>query len=391
METMALISVIVPVYNAGGYLEDCLDSIVGQSYGNLEVILVDDGSTDGSSGVCDEFAGRDGRIRVIHQENMGAAAARRTGVLAAAGDYLCFVDADDRIDAEMVAFFVENMGACDILTSGCCCEDKPGIYHVRMDSLEEGLYDTEESMSYLISNMIAFQGRFEDGILPFLVNKMYRAEIVKESVQQIDFTIVYAEDRDLLFHCILRSERIKIVHKNFYYYRYKPDSIMRTVNKNFMSDLNKLYLSLEKTFKTHPQKKSILQQLELFILSRIYTIPAFMGFSAEAQISGYVFPFSELARGSRIVLYGAGRVGARYYRQIHRQNQLQMVLWADKKWREYSDSPFPISSPEGIRDVEYDYIIIAVKQKELAERIREELEETGADREQILWRPPAVL
>lgn len=83
METMPLISVIVPVYNAGAYLEECLESITGQTYGNLEVILVDDGSTDGSLAVCDEFAERDGRIRVIHQENRGAAAARRTGVLEA--------------------------------------------------------------------------------------------------------------------------------------------------------------------------------------------------------------------------------------------------------------------------------------------------------------------
>ncbi len=391
METRPLISVIVPVYNAGVYLEDCLNSIVGQTYENLEVILVDDGSTDGSSGICDDFAQDDLRVQVIHQENMGAAAARKTGVLCGTGEYICFVDADDLIDAGMITFFVENIGESDLLTSGYKCEIAPGEHAIWIDSLKEGIYNTEKKRKYFLENMISYNNRFEVGVQPYSGGKLYRAEIIKDVIGDIDTSIVYSEDRDLLFRCILKSKSIRISHQSFYYYRYNPASIMRTVNKNFMSDLNKLYLSLEKAFAGHPQEKSLLRQLQLFLVSRMHFIPYFMGFSVEAQITGYVFPFSELEKGSRIILYGAGQVGIRYYRQIHRQNQLQMVLWTDKNWMDYEEASLPILPPEQIGEIDYDYIIIAVKKKELADEIQGELVKMNVGKDKILWRPPAIL
>ncbi|MDR3314701.1 MAG: glycosyltransferase, partial [Oscillospiraceae bacterium] len=90
-----LISVIVPVYNVEPYLPKCLDSIVSQTYANLEIILVDDGSTDASGSICDAYAAKDERVRVIHQANGGVAAARNAGLDAAVGEYIQFVDSDD--------------------------------------------------------------------------------------------------------------------------------------------------------------------------------------------------------------------------------------------------------------------------------------------------------
>ncbi|MCI8994251.1 MAG: glycosyltransferase [Lachnospiraceae bacterium] len=390
MEKMPLISVIVPVYNASGYLEECVRSIQGQSYENLEIILVDDGSTDGSGKICDEFAEEDQRIRIIHQENMGAAGARKNGILCAAGEYICFVDADDQIDAGMMEFFRKSMGECDLLTSGCRCEIAPGEYEIWTDSLGEGLYDTDKARKYFIENMIAYENRFRAGVQPYLWGKLYRRTVVWEAIQHIDTSIVYSEDRDLLYRCILKSKSIRISYKCFYYYRYNPSSIIRTVNKNFMSDLNRLYLSLEKAFSGHPQEECLLNQLQQFLVSRMYLIPFFMGFSSDAQIAGYVFPFSELETGSRIVLYGAGKVGMRYYQQIYRQNQLQMVLWVDKNWRDYEESSWPVSSPEWIGEEEYDYVVIAVKREALAMEIQKELVEIGIRENQILWREPAI-
>ena len=95
------ISVIVPVYNAVQYLETCISSIIGQTYSKLEIILVDDGSTDGSSEMCDKIAETDPRIIVIHQINGGPSKARNAGIDAASGNYVLFVDSDDYIDKEM--------------------------------------------------------------------------------------------------------------------------------------------------------------------------------------------------------------------------------------------------------------------------------------------------
>lgn len=101
---MDLISVIVPVYNSEKYLKKCLRSICAQSYPHLEILLVDDGSTDQSGGICDDFAGRDRRVRVIHQQNGGEIKARHTGIAHAKGKYLAFVDADDWIDPDFIAY-----------------------------------------------------------------------------------------------------------------------------------------------------------------------------------------------------------------------------------------------------------------------------------------------
>ena len=100
-EQTGLISVIVTVYNIREYLPKAVDSILSSTYQNLEVLLIDDGSTDGSERICDEYAKKDGRVRVVHQKNGGAYSARNTGLLEAKGDYLTFVDGDDWIEPQM--------------------------------------------------------------------------------------------------------------------------------------------------------------------------------------------------------------------------------------------------------------------------------------------------
>ena len=99
-EDQTEISVIVPIYNVEHYLSRCIDSIINQSFYNMEIILVDDGSTDGSSSLCDYYAERDGRIRVIHQQNYGLVLARKVGIQNAVGKYVGFVDADDWIEPD---------------------------------------------------------------------------------------------------------------------------------------------------------------------------------------------------------------------------------------------------------------------------------------------------
>ena len=100
-----LVSIIVPVYNVKPYLNRCVDSLLGQSYQNMELLLVDDGSTDGSETLCDEYAAQDARVRVLHKKNGGLSDARNAGVDAAAGEYLSFVDGDDWVSP----YYIENL------------------------------------------------------------------------------------------------------------------------------------------------------------------------------------------------------------------------------------------------------------------------------------------
>ena len=128
----SLISVIVPVYKVENFLDRCVESIVGQTYENLEIILVDDGSPDNCPAMCDEWAEKDSRIRVIHKENGGLCSARNAGMDIAAGDYLGFVDSDDCIEPDMYQLLVENAVSTQADISRC------GIF-VDEESLENGV------------------------------------------------------------------------------------------------------------------------------------------------------------------------------------------------------------------------------------------------------------
>ena len=119
MQNEPLISVIVPVYKAEPYLDRCVQSIVDQTYKNLEIILVDDGSPDNSQALCDAWAAKDSSIRVIHKENGGVASARNVGLDNAVGQYISFVDSDDWIDSTMIAILAENIERCGADISGC--------------------------------------------------------------------------------------------------------------------------------------------------------------------------------------------------------------------------------------------------------------------------------
>ena len=113
------ISVVVPVYNVEEYLDQCVESLVGQTYKNLEVILVDDGSPDNCPAMCDEWAERDNRIKVIHKENGGVSSARNAALDIASGDYIGFVDSDDWIEPDMYEILIKNAKKYDADISRC--------------------------------------------------------------------------------------------------------------------------------------------------------------------------------------------------------------------------------------------------------------------------------
>ncbi len=167
-----LISVIVPVYNAGKYLEKCIGSVLGQSYEHLELILVNDGSTDGSGELCGSYAERDGRVRLIDQGHQGVSSARNTGLAAARGEYIAFVDSDDWIEAEMLAmlrFLLEDAGA-DMAVCACYEERADGGQSLIDVGLEENVIDGRGALERVVH-----------GCLPFIAlwNKLYRRSLFK--------------------------------------------------------------------------------------------------------------------------------------------------------------------------------------------------------------------
>ncbi len=149
-ESLPLISIIVPVYNVKDYLSKCLQSICGQTYKNLEIILIDDGSSDGSGELCDLFAQRDGRIKVIHQANAGQSAARNRGLAVAQGEFLGFVDSDDWIEPDMYEFLYCLLKENEADISICShCRDKDGRSVAKYASGKQFVFTRDEGIRAL--------------------------------------------------------------------------------------------------------------------------------------------------------------------------------------------------------------------------------------------------
>lgn len=190
-DAAALISVIVPAYKAENVLPRCLDSIVGQSYKNLQIILVDDGSPDSSGDICDRYAEKDPRVQVIHSPNKGVYAARNLALDAVLGDYVVFVDADDWIDTEMIGELLKLLLETEADIAQCGMKNEGSYQQLRNNSFgKTKVYERGELTE-------AF---FEENITHGLLGKIFRAEIWKgrrfeEDYYHVDaMTMVRLED-----------------------------------------------------------------------------------------------------------------------------------------------------------------------------------------------------
>lgn len=210
-----LISVVVPVYQVEAYLDECVCSILEQTYRNLELILVDDGSPDRCGEMCDEWARRDARVRVIHQKNAGPGAARNAGIDGARGDYLCFVDSDDTVDP----LFLETLHAAMTGAQMAVC----GV-----NSEEEGsLQLVDQTVS--IEQLQAAPSRYTAPVIVnSLFNKMYRTEMICQNGLRMDASMRRAEDLCFVARYLQWCSSIRMVPQELYRYRKNESSITHT-------------------------------------------------------------------------------------------------------------------------------------------------------------------
>lgn len=212
---MELISVIVPVYNVESYLEKCIESIQNQSYKSLEIILVNDGSTDSSGDICDKYAACDKRIRVIHQKNGGISSARNTGLEVANGDYIAFVDSDDYIDFKMYEDLLNILKEynLDIIDCGSF-RDKNGMITGGCNDGQIEIYEKDDALRLAM----------HDGFTS-VWNKLYKRDIV--------ISIRFPEGRKfedsaISYLYIANANRIGHINRSYYYYRLNLNSITQT-------------------------------------------------------------------------------------------------------------------------------------------------------------------
>ena len=385
-----LISVIIPIYNIEAYIEKCIRSVMDQTYKNIEIILVDDGSTDTSGEICDELTKQDVRIRVIHKQNGGQTSARKAGVNIAKGEYILFVDGDDWVDKELVMHLVEAGGirGADVVTSGHVREDG-GTRAIIVDSLPEKVYENYEEKQFFYSHMI-FDGKVtKQGIWGALWAKLFRATLVKEVIFGLNECIKYSEDAAMVYVCCIKADRIVITHKAYYHYVLRDGSITHSTNKYFLQELNEWYLWVWENIENSKYRALLTKQLELSVISKLLLgVNTFMGFSKESTIPYYYFDESRFRQGADIALYGAGKIGQCYYKQMVNSKKIKLVGWVDQNHERYRKMGMNVTAVDSLQNMKYDFVLLSIKYENMAVGIKKQLLEMGIDEEKIIWFEP---
>lgn len=228
-----LVSVIIPVYNVEAYLDKCIETVRNQTYTNLEILLIDDGSKDASGKICDAYGAQDDRIIVIHKENGGQSEARNRGLDIAKGEYIAFVDSDDYVDARMIELQLAYLQAngCDMVSCGT----------VKTVSDEEQAPDFEDLAGELITQREAFFRLFYRRKFPgYVCAKLFRAETFKE----LRFPVgKIFEDVITTYHALEQITSVGILDCPMYYYR---QNVQSTVHIKYRpARLNQVYYAME--------------------------------------------------------------------------------------------------------------------------------------------------
>lgn len=262
------ISVIVPVYNTEDYLPRCIESILGQTYQNIEIVLVDDGSTDSSLCICEKYAGRDSRVVVIKQENKGNNAARKAGLKACTGEYITFVDSDDWIGSNLVALLYEQAieNYADMVVSNVMMIRVEGTEEERRNLIDAGVYERPRDAVKKLFFKSSKPGN-EDckyGILPFIFAKLYRKDLLVQSMGRIEDRMQFDEDRALVWTCLMQDITVVFVDAMEYYYCQRQEGLVRSVDEMYLAKINYFYCYMKGLF---AQEDSILmEQLEQYVL-----------------------------------------------------------------------------------------------------------------------------
>lgn len=378
-----MVSVIVPMYNAENYILRCLESIATQSYCELEVIVVDDGSADESGVIADGFAARNSRFEVIHQDNHGLVFSRKQGILRANGKYVLYVDSDDYIDPEMIKELVGIAEDCnaDAVLSGAklkITDDAKDCRCIR-NYADEGLYEGER-LTRLKQQLFCAEDYCTMAVLPYLWNKLWRTEVIKEFVLKCDESIKVGEDVAIGFPALLAVEKLVVTNKAYYNYCQYPDSMMRGERdeeaeyENAMSLYGYLLRSVKDTEYAH----NVRQGLDRYLINQLFT----RCYGKANRILGCkgLAGFTKTMPES-LAIYGAGELGKAVYQ--YARNRCHVKTLVDREYEYYQKLGYDVESPDECELGPDNEVIIAVFNKKAADAARKMLIDKGCSGEKI--------
>ncbi len=382
------VSIIIPVYNTKEYLEECLKSVLSQDYGNLQIILIDDGSVDGSEKICDLYADLDRRIEVIHRENGGLVKARKSGLKIANGDYVGFLDSDDNLDLNMISTLVNILveNESDMVCSGYkeICDFSVRIFD-DLDNRTFEITDEKDRIEFIKENFLDFKSKHR--INNSICTKIFKRELINRCYNEVDDKQKMGEDAICTLRCILESRKISTISKALYNYRIYKDSMSHANSESLLSDQVNHCREINNVLCEYGYGEVLKKQIYQYYLSSLLPIVK-NDDKRQFILNQYYFNDIEILKGKRVVIYGAGSVGIDYEIQL-RNNGIDVVCFADKNFTKKTNINTKIISPDEIINMQkIDVVLIAIDNKVLGEEIKKELISFGLPSEKVCWVKP---
>lgn len=377
------VSIIVPVFNGEAYIQKCINSLIKQTYENIEIIIINDGSEDKTESICSIFEQKYENIKLLNKVNEGVTVARLCGIKQAKGKYISFVDADDWIENDYVEKMMNYLSDADIVVGGIkrILVDECFRLVEERNSISAGMYEKTKGIEALYEKMLCFSMPFKMGILPYACNKIYKRDILLPLMEQVDKQINDGEDVAIIFPYIINSNKIVVTDYCGYNYLIHKDSASNSKKQDAYYNASRLYAWLYKCFYNNEYSDILLPQLRNYFLRMVWKRDP----SAYLLANDFVFPFEYIDKGNRIILYGAGDVGQAYYFQIMQTNYCDIVAWADKNLKYIEEINYTLIKPEEIISYEFDKVVIAISSIYVCEEIKNYLIDMNIAEQRIVF------
>lgn len=380
------ISVIVPVYNAESYLRKCLDSICNQNLREIEIILIDDGSSDNSGKICDEYGREDERVHVIHKPNEGLVSARQSGIKAAVGEYIGFVDSDDWIEQDMYRFLYDMAlkYKADMVVEDAI-EEAGGQCRIIRNQLPAGSYATLSEREFLYENMICCKDFFVLGILPYLWNKLIRRDLVLSHMGSIPRSVRVGEDGAAVYPMLAMAGKIVVSDTAHYHYCQRSTSMMLGRRREDQEYDNAVLLHefLKKFFLKLGIYGTVRKQLKRYTVNNILTRA--YSRAAKRDKESLLFPFADIRKGDSVIIYGAGALGRSIYQYAVLSEDLTVRAFLDSSAEKYQKLGLNVKMLKDIVITDADKILITVFNEMAYQAVRKELMAHDVPFRQIQW------
>lgn len=375
-----LVSIIVPIYAIDRYLGICIESIINQTYKNIEIILVDDGSKDRCAELCDLYAKKDERIRVIHKPNGGLVSARKAGLRQSNGQYITYVDGDDWIAPNFVEKLYNAALSCD---ADVVCAGFTRVLFTKskqfLNDYPLGVYEGE-LLHALWGSMICSENFYRPAITTYVWNKLFIRDILLEPQLLVDDRISIGEDAAVTYPALYNSSRVIVIDNTDYHYRQREDSMLKQ-STSYADEAQKLlylYNYMGNWAKKTNPIHHVIHQVEDYLFATVIMR------SGGRLIDDSYSTFDSKYFGKKVVIFSAGTFGQQLMKRFEETEHCTVVGWVDDDYWEYRRCCLDVDPIESIKELDFDYVLIAKADQYLADEIQARIMDFGVNPEKIL-------